>query len=74
MINFNQAEVSTLKTKQVTISQEKYQLSYTSLINLCYKYLGYCLGVRRQESGVRRNKFDTIFYVVIYLFCRRWVE
>ncbi|MGD1714582.1 hypothetical protein [Dapis sp. BLCC M172] len=45
-------------------------MSNTKLINLRYKYLGYYLGVRRQESGVRMNKFETIFYVLIIFFVK----
>ncbi len=54
------------KYKPVSISST----SNTKLINLRYKYLGYYLGVRRQESGVRMKKFETIFYVVIVFFVK----
>ncbi|MGK7921742.1 MAG: hypothetical protein AB4080_17230 [Trichodesmium sp.] len=38
------------------------------MINVCYNYLGFGLGVRRQESGVRMNKFGTFFYVLTCVF------
>ncbi len=61
------------------------EISNTKLINLRYKYLGYYLGVRSRRgdfragmllmtriarTGVRMNKFETIFYVVIIFFCQ----